>query len=212
MCSQAPLCFSHFIITFDLFFLFASTFYIPCSQRPFFAHIFFMAISSAIYQRCRSVLDGLALVPGCDSFGIQHPSAVDNNNGSKAELVDEYIPQPFYHLWKLCRQGAILCHLFNRLEPDHKIDLESCQKHKAPVYRFILACGEHLNLSQDDLFSVSELYQDNTNVFVKVSLIHHHHILKMHLISLITPCYYSTSQHTLMHRPPFHYACRLSIL
>ncbi|KAI7874376.1 Dbl homology domain-containing protein [Lichtheimia hyalospora FSU 10163] len=112
-----------------------------------------MAISSAIYQRCRSVLDGLALVPGCDSF---------------ADLVDEYIPQPFYHLWKLCRQGAILCHLFNLLEPHYAIDVRSCKKHKASVYRFIIACGEHLNLGQDDLFTVSEMYQDNTNAFVKV--------------------------------------------
>lgn len=147
-----------------------------------------MAVSSAIYQRCRSVLDGLAVVPGCDSFGIQHlPAGIDISNGSTTDPSDEYIPRPFYHLWKLCRQGVILCHLFNLLEPHHAIDVQSCKKHKVLVYRFIIACGKHLDFGQDDLFTVSEMYQDNTNAFVKVSLIHHYHIPKIHPLVPLSP-------------------------
>ncbi|CDH57132.1 related to cdc24-gtp gdp exchange factor forcdc42p [Lichtheimia corymbifera JMRC:FSU:9682] len=127
-----------------------------------------MAVSSTIYQRCRSVLDGLAAVPGCASFGIQRLSETNISNGSNAEIRDDYIPRPFYHLWKLCRDGAILNHLCNLLEPQHAIDVQSCKKNKKPVYRFITVCQNHLNLREDELFTISEMYKDNTNTFVKV--------------------------------------------
>lgn len=158
----------------SLFYLCALFSFIYLIHHEPFSHT--MAVSSTIYQRCRSVLDGLAAVPGCASFGIQRLSETNISDGSKAEMNDDYIPRPFYHLWKLCRDGAILNHLCNLLEPQHAIDVQSCKKHKKPVYRFIIVCQNHLNLREDELFTVSEMYKDNTNTFVKVRLIHHHHI------------------------------------
>ncbi|KAI8149667.1 hypothetical protein BJV82DRAFT_662953 [Fennellomyces sp. T-0311] len=138
-----------------------------------------MTIAS-IYKTCKSVLDGLAsVVPG---FDLSH--RFDHQNTA-------HIPTPLYNLWQLCRQGHMLCTLFNLLKPDAAIDLtleqDGCKKqHKVFVYRFIIACRQHLALNEDDLFTVSEMYQDNTIGFCKVIstlhkilvLLHEHGVLK----------------------------------
>ncbi|KAI7887080.1 hypothetical protein K492DRAFT_139667 [Lichtheimia hyalospora FSU 10163] len=79
---------------------------------------------------------------------------------------------PLSKLWSICRQGSSLCHLFNTLRPDIPIKLQqedgTCIKPKACVYHFIIACRDHLKLPEDQLFTVTDLYQDDTNGFVKV--------------------------------------------
>ena len=109
----------------------------------------------------------------------------DSGTGNNASSYQQYgcyinnysnpshIPAPLYQLWELCRQGYILCSLFNLLKPEAAIDLtleqDTCKKqHKVFVYRFIIACRKHLSLNEDDLFTVSEMYQDNAMGFSKV--------------------------------------------
>ncbi|KAI9319687.1 Dbl homology domain-containing protein, partial [Dichotomocladium elegans] len=116
--------------------------------------------AGSIYLRCRSVLDALAAVPGFNAY--YHADDKDIHSD------DDYIPRPFYRLWQLCRKGRVLCHLFNLLKPVHAIDIAPNNKPKALVYRFIIACRKHLQMNEDNLFTVSEMYLDDTNGFVKV--------------------------------------------
>ncbi|KAI9271781.1 hypothetical protein BDA99DRAFT_602523 [Phascolomyces articulosus] len=79
---------------------------------------------------------------------------------------------PLSKLWFICRQGASLCLLFNTLKPESPIQLlnneQQQMKPKACVYHFIIACRDQLGLDQEGLFTVSDLFQDDTNGFVKV--------------------------------------------
>jgi cell division control protein 24 len=61
------------------------------------------------------------------------------------------------------------------LRPDTPIEQKKSQsssanKSKACVYHFIVACKEQLQFSEDELFTVTDLYQNDTNGFVKVKL------------------------------------------
>ena len=78
------------------------------------------------------------------------------------------INDPLSKLWFICRQGASLCLLFNTLKPESAIDISQKMKPKAYVYHFSIACRDHLGLDQENLFTVSDLFQDDTNGFVKV--------------------------------------------
>ncbi|KAG2216464.1 hypothetical protein INT45_006535 [Circinella minor] len=78
------------------------------------------------------------------------------------------INDPLSKLWFICRQGASLCLLFNTLKPESAIDISQKMKSKAYVYHFSIACRDHLGLDQENLFTVSDLFQDDTNGFVKV--------------------------------------------
>ncbi|KAI9276766.1 hypothetical protein BDA99DRAFT_584041 [Phascolomyces articulosus] len=177
-----------------------------------------MTIAS-IYKTCKSVLDGLHLVPGFDQILINNnnnnnynssnhkidpiittpplprhyhhgdeedifssltlslSTAINNTNASFSSNFQQsllqssppqhhhhmsnpsHIPTPHYQLWELCRQGYILCSLFNLLKPEAAIDLTLEQD---------TSCRQHLSLNEDDLFTVSEMYQDNAIGFSKV--------------------------------------------
>ncbi|KAI7850997.1 hypothetical protein BDC45DRAFT_608350 [Circinella umbellata] len=98
----------------------------------------------------------------------QHQNCCSNNHSNPS-----HIPAPLYQLWELCRQGYILCSLFNLLKPKAAIDLtlvqDTCKKqNQVFVYRFIIACREHLSINENDLFTLSEMYQDNAMGFSKV--------------------------------------------
>ncbi|KAI8143681.1 hypothetical protein BJV82DRAFT_668725 [Fennellomyces sp. T-0311] len=119
---------------------------------------------ASLYHTCRAVLNGLAAVPGFDIYLAMDPEhAADDPPKSN---------DPLSKLWFICRQGASLCLLFNTLMPENAIQLQQPNgdllKPKACVYHFIIACRDHLGLDQDGLFTVTDLYQDDTNGFVKV--------------------------------------------
>lgn len=115
---------------------------------------------SSLYHTCRSVLDGMAAVPGLLPY-------LDNETTTTQQHND-----PLSKLWSICRQGSSLCLLFNTLRSDTPIKLQqndgTSMKPKACVYHFIIACRDHLKLPEDQLFTVTDLYQDDTNGFVKV--------------------------------------------
>ncbi|KAI5964187.1 CDC24 [Candida pseudojiufengensis] len=78
---------------------------------------------------------------------------------------------PATQLWKLFQQGAPLCLIFNYISPDHKIsvvssdDLRICKK---SVYDFIIAMKLNLKIEDDELFTISNVYSDNTNDLIKI--------------------------------------------
>ncbi|EPB92929.1 hypothetical protein HMPREF1544_00003 [Mucor circinelloides 1006PhL] len=115
----------------------------------------------SIYHTCRSVLNALEYVDGFDKF------MVDINNQDIAAT------DPLTKLWHICKDGSSLCYLYNTLKPDTPITVSknnssAANKSKACVYHFIIACRDQLHFPEDTLFTVTELFQNDTNGFVKV--------------------------------------------
>lgn len=117
---------------------------------------------SNLYATCRTVLNGLNAIPG---FQVYISSTRENDHDDKVRQSN--MPIQFYHFWQICRRGHALCYLFNLVRPEAAIDLNERHAKKA-VYRFLTSCKNYLRLSDDDLFTVSELYQEDANGFANV--------------------------------------------
>lgn len=78
---------------------------------------------------------------------------------------------PVTQLWKLFQQGAPLCLLFNTIEPANPIpvtqsdDLRMCKK---AVYDFLIAVKTHLNFDDDFMFTISNVFSENTHDLLKI--------------------------------------------
>ncbi|KTW29133.1 uncharacterized protein T551_02407 [Pneumocystis jirovecii RU7] len=124
--------------------------------------------SSSIYQMCREIHERLLEVP---NFEIYLTNARSQSDLFPAGITND----PVSLLWQCFRQGASLCALYNALKPEKpltvnpKAHLTSMNACKANVYHFLLACRNELGYKDSDLFSISQLYQDDTNGFVKVA-------------------------------------------
>ncbi|OAD69987.1 hypothetical protein PHYBLDRAFT_96834, partial [Phycomyces blakesleeanus NRRL 1555(-)] len=119
---------------------------------------------ASLYYTCRSVLQGLAAVPGFEIYlNPEQPQDSDTITNT----------DPLNKLWSICRQGDSLCLLYNTLMPDTPIviprsDPKIVIKPKAYVYHFIVACRDQLHFSEESLFTLTDLWQNDTNGFVKV--------------------------------------------
>lgn len=129
--------------------------------------IFNKPTTISLYQTCRIIADRLRDVPGFEDAYLP--------TGPDAENAVSPVRDPVSDLWRCFRLGASLCHLYNATGPESELsvraapsttNLNAC---KAEVYHFLLACRTHLGFGDEDLFTISELYSENTNGFVKVS-------------------------------------------
>ncbi|KAI9280452.1 hypothetical protein BY458DRAFT_451229 [Sporodiniella umbellata] len=113
---------------------------------------------TSLYLSCRSILEKLSLVPNMEYY-IDFITEDNNIN-------------PLDKLWDICRQGVSLVVLFNALDPAQPLLIDmSCKQPndwKKNVYRFIVACRNVLLLKDEDLFTLSDLYNDSTSGFLKV--------------------------------------------
>lgn len=114
--------------------------------------------SGSLYHLCHSVLDRLSCIEGMSSYIEAANTTTD----------------PLSKLTLICRQGYPLCTLYNALQHVKTISVEtdpnlnarnSC---KSKVYHFLVACRNDLLFPEEDMFTISDLYQDDTNGFVKV--------------------------------------------
>ena len=130
----------------------------------------------SLYHTCRSVYGKLALVEGMEDYlnADEHQQLTATSPSSSEPSTPTSGCDPLSKLWSICRRGAPLCTLFNATKPEKplKVDrnpnlntLNSC---KASVYHFIVACRDQLEFTEDELFTITDLYQDDTNGFVKV--------------------------------------------
>lgn len=144
--------------------------------------------SASLYHICRSVLDKLATVEGMAEFldsDILPPSqltptlSTSSSSSSTASSSEPTTPtatsgDPLSKLWSICRQGLPLCILFNALCPEDPIQIErdpnlnENKVGKAYVYHFIVSCLHKLCFPADDVFTIKDVYLDDTNGFVKV--------------------------------------------
>jgi cell division control protein 24 len=78
---------------------------------------------------------------------------------------------PVTHVWRFFRMGCSLCALFNALEPRVRL-VDTLSKDvkaaKRSLYHFVQGCKSELDYSDDKLFTISNVFSDNTTVLLKV--------------------------------------------
>lgn len=144
--------------------------------------------SISLYQSCRILRDRLVRVNGFDQFlaaSVNAPDspvapmqpAADDEHATQDKSVQvsrSALRDPVDELWRCFRLGSSLSHLYNATQPQIELavrpvaetaSLNACKK---DVYHFLLACKKELSFADDDLFSITELYSENTSGFVKV--------------------------------------------
>ncbi|CAJ0871686.1 6831_t:CDS:10 [Entrophospora sp. SA101] len=138
--------------------------------------------SQSLYPSCVDLLDRLYCVEGFEEYlkhvkdNMQADGSIvgtpTSENGQKGSIPND----PITLLWKTFRLGYPLCALFNTLQTSKPLNViiedskpgGSIKANKASVYHFLVACQAQLEFEQDDIFTITQLYQDDTNGFVKV--------------------------------------------
>lgn len=145
---------------------------------------------SSLYQACLNLRDRLYCVPG---FGEAYLDEMATNSAaSPITSSDPLSPtagsptsptgapvrkassDPVTQLWQCFRLGSPLCALFNTMNPEVELPVNpdanrsNANACKAQVMKFIIALKEKLGWDPDDIFTVSQLYLNDTNGFVKV--------------------------------------------
>ncbi|KAJ1788349.1 Guanine nucleotide exchange factor for Cdc42p, partial [Coemansia sp. RSA 2399] len=127
--------------------------------------------ATSIYQTSVNLLDKLACIEGFEVYlaSLFDESTVGKANGSSTPYLN-----PIQLLWDTFRQGTSLCVIYNALRPAEPLSttLDESQnilrQRKDRVYRFVKACKDNQIVRDEDLFTISELFKDDTNSFVKV--------------------------------------------
>ncbi|KAJ3217452.1 hypothetical protein HDU67_007922 [Dinochytrium kinnereticum] len=124
----------------------------------------------SLFQSCMSLIEKLYGFPLFEFYLF--PDGIEMYQTDPPPLID-----PVAILWGCFRLGAPLCMLYNQLSPRTPLNVSDVSAIRPPkytnvckdnVYHFIVACKNDLGLSEKDVFTISELYKDDTNVFVKV--------------------------------------------
>ncbi|ANB15608.1 Rho family guanine nucleotide exchange factor CDC24 [Sugiyamaella lignohabitans] len=78
---------------------------------------------------------------------------------------------PVTHVWRFLRMGTSLCALYNALNPPTPLPAgvsNDLKVAKRALYAFIQACKSELEYSDDQLFTISNVYSESTSVLIKV--------------------------------------------
>jgi len=137
--------------------------------------------SQSLYPLCLDLLERLYCVEGFEKYLIQGQNNMPNNSSIVGTPTTENGPNniirndPVTLLWQTFRLGHPLCVLFNALKPQKEAIIEETKPgtselktSKMNVYHFLVGCREELKLEPGQIFSITQLYQDDTNGFVKV--------------------------------------------
>lgn len=149
----------------------------------------------SLYQSCVELVRRLSCVPGFSAeflgrgdiaVGTQEPGTP-----TTASLND-----PVSTLWQCFRLGRSLCTLFNLYAGRTGLDpiplsvdpkLSNANACKALVMRFVIALKEKVGWPPDDTFTVSQLYLNDTNGFVRVVRTVNELLNLMEAVGLLVP-------------------------
>lgn len=127
----------------------------------------------SLFQLADHLQARLGSVPGLTPFltmcaGL--PGPLHNSVSAPVIPPGKHI-DPVTHLWQFFRLGSSLCALFNALHPKTPLnvvvtnDVKTC---KRSVYDFVQACKSELAYADDQLFTISNVFSDNTTDLLKV--------------------------------------------
>ncbi|KAF9906534.1 hypothetical protein BX616_000701 [Lobosporangium transversale] len=124
----------------------------------------------SLYQSCLNLIERLSGVPGFEEY--LNPDLLQNTQAGAPSTSSPN--DPVHQLWVLFRMGSPLACIFNGLRPKDPLkinpatNLSNINACKASVFHFLVACRQELHFSENDLFSITDLFHDDTNGFVKV--------------------------------------------
>lgn len=119
------------------------------------------AITDSLYQQCLKLIEKIYPLDGFQE--ILFP----DNDFTK-------ISDPVKIIWDMCRLGYPLCLLYNLLQPATPLEVKQgdnvskANASKRFVFLFIKACRTDLHIPEDELFNITDVFKDDTNLFVKV--------------------------------------------
>ena len=124
---------------------------------------------TSLYERTMTLLSRLYSIPDFEFYLF--PEGIDALvSGDSAPVID-----PIAILWHCFRLGAPLCHLFNQLRPAVLLavpDVSHLTSYtnicKKGIYSFLTEIKKEFELEGDQLFTISELYNDDMNKLVRV--------------------------------------------
>lgn len=137
---------------------------------------------SGLYQSCVILRERLWCVPGFGDRFLQETSSDDAQalNGASASATsspNRYLASsndPVTQLFDVFRKGAPLVELYNLLDPAKPLPTDlgdtgnSANACKKLVAKFIIALQNELGFDADEMFTVMQVYRENTNDWVKV--------------------------------------------
>ncbi|KAK3826642.1 MAG: CDC24 calponin-domain-containing protein [Linnemannia elongata] len=128
----------------------------------------------SLYQSCLNLIERLAGVPDFEQYldqDLLHHLQADSAWGASTPN------DPVTQLWILFRLGTPLACILNGLRPHQQFNLQSTELSLANVngckefvFHFIVACLQDFKFEKENVFTISELYHDNTNGFVKTGI------------------------------------------
>ncbi|KAF9079886.1 hypothetical protein BGX29_006167 [Mortierella sp. GBA35] len=126
----------------------------------------------SLQASCLNLIDRLAGVPDFNQF--LDPALLLQ---LQANSIWETTPNdPVSQLWILFRLGTPLACVLNSVQPPNQqvnidngdLSFANINTCKERVFHFIVACLQDLQFTHDNLFTISELYHDNPEGFLKV--------------------------------------------
>lgn len=133
---------------------------------------------SGLYGSCVVLRDRLWCVPGFGDKYLSETSQQDSASSSASAGPSTSalaINDPVTQLLEVFRLGTPLCELYNLLGPTNPLPTEvgavgsganACKKF---VAKFIMALQHELHFDPDEMFTVMQVYRENTNDWVQVS-------------------------------------------
>jgi len=94
------------------------------------------------------------------------------------ENIEGFVYDPVTVLWDFCSLGSPLCAIMNlfkksdkieiiEIEPDYPLEI-TMKKRQKSVFLFIKNCKDILKMTDSELFTISDVFRDDTNYFIKV--------------------------------------------
>jgi len=117
--------------------------------------------TDSLFQQCLKLIEKIYPLEGFDT--ILFP----DDDFSK-------ISDPVKIIWDMCRLGSPLCLLYNLLQPATPLEIKQgdnmskSNASKRCVFLFIQACRTDLRIPEDELFKITDVFKEDTNLFVKV--------------------------------------------
>ncbi|KAH9276478.1 hypothetical protein BASA83_001177 [Batrachochytrium salamandrivorans] len=123
----------------------------------------------SLYQQTLSLIEKLYSLPDFERFLF--PRGIDSLASESGAVVID----PIQVLFGCFRLGAPLCVLFNHLQPVKLLQVPHMDVtlttytnvSKKCVYHFLVGVKDELGVPEEQLFSLSDLYKDDTNALVK---------------------------------------------
>jgi cell division control protein 24 len=119
--------------------------------------------SQSLFQICVNTRQRLRGIPECDDALLQEEEDAQEHN----EDAD-----PVTLLWRTLRQGFPLMALYNAFNPAQRLTVDPnkiTKRDQAASMKFLTACIRELKFPMTEMFTISELYGEDTTGFVKVT-------------------------------------------